>query len=167
MFLSIYTRTYQAREHCRLSSKGTLVYVELESSLRGIAGVTKSDQYFQLIDKWIKKCVKGHQSCPSTTVTPLPTRVLDIGKSLESKTVRLVETAGQFGKYATLSHRWGGGYVPKICQYIFQLEEASVTSRTQGFPILQLSNTFKDAVYISRRLSISTYGLTRFVFPRC
>lgn len=154
VFLSIYTRTYQAREHCRLSSKGTPVDVELESSPRKISGVAKSDQCFQLIDKWINKCVKEHLSCPSTTVSPLPTRVLDIGKSLDSKTVRLVEMVGQSGRYAALSHCWGGGYVPKTFQYISQLEEASVTSRMQGFPVSQLSNTFKDAVYIARRLGL-------------
>lgn len=121
-FLTIYADTFQAQEYCRLSSKGTPIEVEVEKSPRGIASNANSLQCFQLIDQWIKNCLKNHPACaPPWPPIPvqLPTRVLDIGGPKDGNKIRLVDAVGLSGRYVALSHCWGGGYVPKtlsICR---------------------------------------------------
>ena len=120
--LSPYTRTYEAHEYCRLVSNRQPIDVELDSSPRHIARQGNSEKCFQLIDSWINKCVADHTPCTSTDMAPLPTRVIDVGNTIDGETARLIECKGAFRKYSAPSHCWGGGYLPKTLRCIPQLD---------------------------------------------
>jgi hypothetical protein len=69
-----------------------------------------------------ERSVADHTSCASTDPAPLPTRVIDVGNTIDGETVRLIECKGAFRKYSALSHCWGGGYLPKTLRCIPQLD---------------------------------------------
>lgn len=67
-----------------------------------------------------------------------------------SKTIRLVCTADDppSGPYVTLSHCWGAAS-------FIQLVRAKIDNFCSGIPLSILPKTFKDAVFVTRRLGIS------------
>lgn len=88
------------------------------------------------------------------TVSPisLPSRVLDLGlQGSDSLSwvadLRLVNTRGQQGEYATLSYCWGSY---RGCL----TERASYSTRLQGIKFSTLPILFQQAVFITRRMNI-------------
>ncbi|KLU80985.1 hypothetical protein MAPG_00081 [Magnaporthiopsis poae ATCC 64411] len=102
------------------------------------------------IRRWIKKCDDEHQSCKAGEVTPLPTRVLDVGASHNTPSddaVRLWESGGRTGLYLALSHCWGNSQP-------LTTTTATLGERKSGIPIAKLPKTFSDAVKVARVLGI-------------
>jgi hypothetical protein len=97
-----------------------------------------------LYNSWIRSCAAKHKKCGPIVAKSLPTRLIDIGKS-SHENPKLVDTAGQFGIYVTLSHCWGGwrGLVT---------DDSNYQSHLQGIPLSSMPKTFRDAVEIVRML---------------
>lgn len=82
------------------------------------------------------------------TQTDLPTRVLYVGTSVSDE-VRLFISNGAKGQYAALSHRWGSR------DTIACTTTGTLSSRTNGIPLDSLSQLFRDAISVTRRLGLS------------
>jgi hypothetical protein len=76
----------------------------------------------------------------------LPTRVLNVTKSV-SRSVRLLETEGEVGYWACLSHSWGGEQ-PLITT------NDTIASHLENIPWESLPKTFQDAVFVARAFEI-------------
>jgi hypothetical protein len=111
---------------------------------------------------WMQTCCNAHSRCkfipssdPATPQgnphTDLPTRVLYVGTS--DSEVRLFISKGAKGKYATLSHRWGNRETTACTT------TANLDNRTSGIPLDSLSQMFRDAISVTRRLGLSYCGL--------
>jgi hypothetical protein len=99
-----------------------------------------SDRSFTTMQNWLGKCVENHTECQQTGVPILPTRVIDIGTSKGSESVRLLVTNGERADYVCLSYCWGS-------------EPQPLTLTTENLPTLQesidvnlLPQTIKDAI---------------------
>jgi len=77
----------------------------------------------------------------------LPKRVVDVGSASRPGVPFLHISRGQRARYAALSHRWGIG---KICQ----TKEAVLDDHCRALPLDELSNVFRDAIEMTRRLGI-------------
>jgi len=121
---------------------------------------------------WLDRCMKTHTLCqppamPDLSTTPttgfrqlrpenprperfreLPTRVLDVRALDTPSGIRLVDGAGRFGSYVTLSHVWGQ-------LHIIITKKATIQDRRTCIKIEDLSNTFRDAVEITRQIGVS------------
>jgi hypothetical protein len=95
--------------------------------------------------RWLKECCETHFQCKSSSEKRIPTRLV----STEKNSVRLVE--GNFGnrlEYVTLSHCWG-----KI--KFLMLKKRNHKALKNHIPSEKLSQTFKDAIEISRELGFA------------
>jgi hypothetical protein len=90
--------------------------------------------------RWLKNCAH-HQCCPPQIDLPLPTRVIDVA------TLRLFTTNEAVGKYAALSYCWG-----RTHQTL--LRRSTLRSFEHRIDLDGLPQTIKDAVYVTRSLSI-------------
>lgn len=114
-----------------------------------------SDAPLDTVALWLEDCCTKHPMCQlkangvddSDDSTSLPTRVLDLRRRGEPDIIRLLETKGRPGRYATLSHRWGSHPVIKT-------EMASLERHKAGIDVHDLPRTFGDAVGICRQLNI-------------
>lgn len=99
--------------------------------------------------KWLEKCQSNHSECFASSNAPwYPTRLLDVEETvLESVRLVLSAKAHLTGGYLTLSHCWG----EVLC---FKLTKDSVQQFMLGIELLQLPQTFQDAVQVTRRLGI-------------
>ncbi len=79
------------------------------------------------IQSWRERCKSSHTTCPGSSPTTMPTRLIDVGDG-KSISPRLVATGGQTGHYLALSHRWGGAR-------IFQTKLANVEKHKEGIPL--------------------------------
>ncbi|PSN73505.1 HET-domain-containing protein, partial [Corynespora cassiicola Philippines] len=94
-------------------------------------------------------CDKEHELCVLTTPSGfLPTRLVCTG--LAGDRIRIVRNVdlAPGAKFCTLSHCWGG-YMP------LKLQHDNFARLSQDIPHEELSNTFKDALHIARRLGMS------------
>lgn len=98
------------------------------------------------IRRWIDLCEQSHPQCRVLESTPLPTRVVRIGKTLSDCHLH-VSKPGQRGRYLALSHCWGGS--------------APLTTTKAGLPLLterilfdQLPQTFADAFQVALALGV-------------
>ena len=66
-----------------------------------------SEGCLRMMFGWLNRCREEHKECPTQfEAQRLPTRVLDVGS--EGENIRLVVSNGRSGKWAALSHFWGG-----------------------------------------------------------
>jgi hypothetical protein len=95
--------------------------------------------------EWIDECFKNHNDCNKNDESVLPTRLV----SIAGYDYRLVSTAGwqTMPYYSTLSHRWGNESFLKLTQENYE-------SFSTVIPIQELPKTFRDAVYVSKRLGL-------------
>lgn len=101
-----------------------------------------------LAHEWLKKCNEGHASCSRPVNSRLPTRVIDVGLDEKSDTVYLKETRdSDRDPYMSLSHCWGK-------EQIITTTNGTLQDRKAGIKMSELSNTFRDAVIITRGLGI-------------
>ena len=90
-------------------------------------------------------CTK-HPAC-SRSVSQLPRRVIDVGTSRIDVEPKLYEANGERGCYIALSHCWG-------TKNTFTTTSDTLETRLQGLPFSELPKTFRDAIFITRMLSV-------------
>jgi hypothetical protein len=112
---------------------------------------TGSASSFSRISRWLEFCAKNHPGCRAfDTQCWAPTRLLDVGTE-SCPTLKLHITQknqrdkGQ--RFISLSHRWGSENVKKLLQ-------ENIAAFWSGIKEQELSQTFKDAFQISRRLGV-------------
>ncbi|KAK4233393.1 heterokaryon incompatibility protein-domain-containing protein [Achaetomium macrosporum] len=95
----------------------------------------------------IRRWAEGGGSRPDTA---LPSRLLDVGPHADAgfDGVRLVETGGQQrGRYIALSHCWGTSHT-------LTTTRSTIGVRRAGVALAALPKTYRDAVTITRALSV-------------
>ncbi|KAK0743859.1 heterokaryon incompatibility protein-domain-containing protein, partial [Schizothecium vesticola] len=104
-----------------------------------------------MIQHWLQYCDECHTTCfeglsqPEIDATPvLPTRVIAVPAG---ESPRLVITNGLRGRYAALSHCWGG-HSHIMCT------KDTVGQFQGGIPLNELSKTVRDAIYLAQKLGI-------------
>ncbi|RYO90416.1 hypothetical protein DL763_005336 [Monosporascus cannonballus] len=96
---------------------------------------------------WLDTCRESHPDCFTAAATELPTRVIDVGEPGSSRGPRLVETQRRSGRYAALSHCWGGKINPVLTTQTLGTFLASL-------PYAELPASFRDAITITKRLGL-------------
>ena len=98
-----------------------------------------------LIQYWISECLSRHPKCSAPAVAVLPDRVLDMTKGRNPSLH--INSGNEQGKYAALSHCWGGDVALK-------LTNDNIGELTSGVSFDSLPKTFQDAVEVCRLLDI-------------
>jgi hypothetical protein len=104
---------------------------------------TFSDGFWKLVNTWMETCRRDHKVCSPNDSMPLPTRVIDIGKT--SQDPFLLHTRGRCGSWICLSYCWGNA-AP------FKTTLANLQDRCSRIPFEDLPPLFQDSVDITRRL---------------
>ncbi|OSS48213.1 hypothetical protein B5807_07841 [Epicoccum nigrum] len=105
----------------------------------------------ELMTNWLRMCKENHHECSKPTSSFLPTRLIDVRAFKNNKDVRLVESAAivkehyMLPPYLTLSHCWGK-------TNLITTTGATVRSRKDRIAFVELSQTFRDAVELTRQL---------------
>lgn len=110
--------------------------------------VVSRERDLALCASWITTCSLKHGTCGHVSETDMPSRLLDIGCSeVDCDDIRLVETTGQHGYYATLSHCWSASnpLVTNSHNFNAHLYRIAFTA---------LPKTFQDAVIVTRRMGL-------------
>lgn len=106
---------------------------------------TKSAGVVDLIKSWLQNCQDSHVPCNIGSSSTLPTRVIDVGSSPDD--VRLLITGGVAGRYAALSHCWGGSVT-------LTTRKSTIEAHRSSIRFGSASQTFADAVEVTRRLGL-------------
>jgi hypothetical protein len=115
---------------------------------KGKSPYTDSGHSFNWATEKIDECRKEHTStCRPMEPTLLPDRVLSLGSREEDVALRL--SKGETGRYATLSHCWGG-HLP------IMLKKDTLQSFRAGIPWDSLPKTFQDATIFIRKLGYNS-----------
>lgn len=85
---------------------------------------------------------------PDGKAPELPDRLIDLN-GLGAESVKLVETAGQLGHYACLSHSWGNQQPLRTT-----LDPDTLTAFKEGILWGALPKTFQDAIIVARKFEI-------------
>ncbi|KAK5995934.1 hypothetical protein PT974_04353 [Cladobotryum mycophilum] len=107
------------------------------------AGDSETD--FEFVKLCLDDCLSSHTVCCTVSDTYLPTRILHVGDN--SREPYLLESKGVQGRYATLSHCWGG-HVPLTTTIV------NLSTHKDAIPMASLPLTFRQAVRICRELGI-------------
>lgn len=106
------------------------------------------DANFELAKRWLRECLSSHPLCGTISASPLPTRLIDIGKGISPPNPRLfISAAGANGRYAALSYCWGTSQ-NNI------LTKANLKDKNERIPLSSLPKTIHDAVEITRKLGL-------------
>lgn len=100
-----------------------------------------------MAQEWLNDCISTHPGCRLDSLPTLPTRVLDVQAEGTSEGCRIVQSKGLTGKYAALSHCWGGMIIPV-------LSAKTIQNFMEDLPVSQLAANFQDTVKITRKLGI-------------
>ena len=100
----------------------------------------------QLVSEWFNQCSTQHRTCKGREST-LPTRVVYVGNDIREP--YLYQTRGEEAPYTALSHCWGSAPTTHLTS-----SKANLKDRMESIPISTLSQTFSDAVVLTRRLGI-------------
>ena len=106
-----------------------------------------SGNNFSIARDWLGSCQSNHIKCGLGTDTPLPTRVIDVGSNDPEFVPRLVSTTDTMGKYAALSHCWGGNID-------FQTTTETIDHMFQGMSLTKMPVNFRDAITITQNLGL-------------
>ena len=106
-----------------------------------------SDESIALIKEWLHECDNQHALCQRKAVPALPTRVTDVGSSIEPCEPRLVVSRGKCGEYVALTHVWGG-LIP------IRTTTNTLQDHLSRLPLSTLPASFRDAVLVTRKLGI-------------
>lgn len=114
-------------------------------------GETISEELVHMLRDWMASCEADHGNCHIPAEVSLPSRLLEISDSEGvGLKLRLVDALPEHkGRYITLSHCWGPN--PELTGLTRTLR-SNVDDHYKDLPIDQLSRTFKDAVYVTKRL---------------
>ena len=110
---------------------------------------------FALLRAWLRQCNEHHECCKhqEESESMMPTRVLYVGDSKDSDSIRLVyasETSRQ--QYVALSHCWGELSVKEKKGFCTTTE--NISQRQKGLKVSSLPKTFQDAVTVTRELGV-------------
>ncbi|KAH8695833.1 heterokaryon incompatibility protein-domain-containing protein, partial [Phaeosphaeriaceae sp. PMI808] len=105
--------------------------------------------------EWMDECFEKHPDCIQRGADFLPTRLLDVGKTIDSK-VRLVNSKdipsrtlpGKYPKFLALSHCWGKSRPSLV------LCSSTMDILSTGVELADLPRTFRDASRVTRMLDI-------------
>ena len=107
-----------------------------------------------LSKNWLDDCTKSHIECSTTKISLLPNRLLKLNAFRESMDLKLVELdtlkALESVPYTALSHCWGDANEQKQ----IMTKTVNLNERRRCISYEQLSQTFQDAVRITRGLGI-------------
>lgn len=108
----------------------------------------------QIIQSWINRCTSSHTYCRGGYIERSGhsfARILDVGSFEDAPQVRLrlAKDLPESIRYTTLSHCWGGSE-----SKIPSLMTSNYDEYCKGIGIAGLPRTFKDAIYLTRRLGI-------------
>jgi hypothetical protein len=125
-----------------------------QQSVTRLFGVnTGSNQSWKLIQHWVTRCNRHHQTCKKATDTQrFPTRLIYVGKENEEDLHLYVPDVASWkpdDRYVTLSHRWGSD-----SSHVAKLERDNLESLQQKIHTQGLPQTFKDAINITKRLGL-------------
>ncbi|OJD28826.1 het domain-containing protein [Diplodia corticola] len=115
-----------------------------------------SGQNADMLRSWLHKCHKSHWKCNhKSTISKLPTRLLDVGGRNFDKDPRLIISAADptlsvalDTPYAALSHCWGKESLP------LKTEASSISHRLKSIPMDSMPSTYRDAILLTRSLRI-------------
>ena len=100
-----------------------------------------------VVSTWLSTCNTHHKDCSRRVVDFFPTRILNVGA--EGDTIRLQSSFREFASpYIALTHCWGAGNILKTTSQ-------TLKERFLGIQSSSLSNTFQDAVRITRALGFN------------
>ncbi|KAH6665425.1 heterokaryon incompatibility protein-domain-containing protein [Halenospora varia] len=134
---------YVALEFCTESGEGEGEGIFEDNVARLVRQDPRDPRCYEMISSWVRTCWEGHD-CGPTTDTPLPTRVLEIGRIGEPN-FRLIISNGRKGRYVALSHCWGKR--PTTTTTVKNIAE-----HLKSIVLDALPANFRDAVIISREL---------------
>ncbi|SMY21948.1 unnamed protein product [Zymoseptoria tritici ST99CH_1A5] len=107
----------------------------------------RDEQSARFLFDCVKQCVEEHPECNEPLAVFNPTRLLDIGGLNDVICLYETKETDPQLQYAALSHCWGGSQPMKL-----------LTENQQDFkisiPVEKLPPTFRDAIAVSRELSI-------------
>jgi hypothetical protein len=107
-----------------------------------------SEAFFNIIKLWLDDCDKNHRGCDGI-LQDMPTRLLDVG-TIDTPTLRLIETKQERRKYIALSHPWGDTTkYPPFCTLPENLK-----NHLGAIPEGDLPATFDHAVRCTRKIGI-------------
>ncbi|THV50986.1 hypothetical protein BGAL_0128g00220 [Botrytis galanthina] len=99
------------------------------------------------IKKWLDDCCHHHSELCRYSTPKLPTRVLQIESETKSLVRLYVSRPDQKDNYIALSYCWGG---PQN----FTTTSSTLEHNMRGFDVDNLPLTFKDTVFMARKLGI-------------
>lgn len=105
---------------------------------------------------WLQQCFEKHGDCSTERPVELPTRLIAVGEE-NVKEPHLSYTAGQKGRYLTLSHQWGEPSSSITRTYTSNLEEMLVE-----IPLSSMAQNFKDAITVTRTLGYQYLWIDSF-----
>lgn len=98
---------------------------------------------------WIADCLDGHEKCPSSRASALPTRVIEIvSKVGEDFSLRLRETSGEKGSYTALSYVWGANAAQ------IKTTKANLEAHRRRIEYTSLPRTLRDAIACTHELGL-------------
>ncbi|KAH8898892.1 HET-domain-containing protein [Thozetella sp. PMI_491] len=108
-----------------------------------------------IVKEWLSACLRGHPGCriPAPMLNlavnedpvPMPARLLELDPPGSPGDIRLLETSGQSGTYAALSHCWGTARITTTTSENFERHKECIS-------IDELTANFRDAVQVTRAL---------------
>lgn len=122
----------------------------MELTKKTVSSNTGSAESLDIASQWLSDCSEGqHPHCTERSLnTPLPTRLLRLDSSEHTILyLRQTEQLPNDTRYMTLSHCWGQ-YQP------IALTESNLEMFNSGISVDQLPKTFRDAVCVTKRMSI-------------
>lgn len=120
----------------------------LPTLARPVSQRTDDDGVIKLALDWLTNCIRDHQSTCNHAPDYLPPRLLDLRGPLVKLAFR-EDIKDSNMSYAALSHCWGRAPQPLV------LTSENITDLTHGIRIDVLPKTFRDAITICGKLSIS------------
>lgn len=120
---------------------------------RRLARRPDPDATIQLATRWIERSLTRKQEY-SNRLQNLPSRLIDVIQGdgsmvyLRDFSKTAVHGVSPKGSYICLSHRWDS----TTAQQATTVE--NILTRMEGIPTSSLSQTFRDAIYITRRLGL-------------
>lgn len=116
---------------------------------------TSSPETWSLILSWVNKCVAEHNDCDphgdEMTVPWYPTRLVrihgDIGGANGSFNIHDTRSQATSGKYATLSHCWGGGSPNRLLT-------RNLTQLQMGAKLSELPKVYAQALQMTFKLGL-------------
>lgn len=123
-----------------------------DESCRGseVSSTAFSEQVFSQIQSWCGDCISKHARCSiaKSSVSWIPSRVVDLGPKSGPLSPKLSESKGAVGKYITLTHRWTN--ITRLSATTL----ANYESRKQSIDMESLSLAFQDAFQAAQKLAV-------------